>query len=108
VSELAPGWKGEVREALTRVLDPEVGFDVISMGLIRAITAEDDGGIAIAMTLTSPACPLGGQLVEEVAEAARQALDGAVGVTVSLVWEPPWGPGQMVPELRRVLGWDAS
>lgn len=106
MSTLPPGWQGEVREALSRVLDPEVGFDVVSMGLIRAITAEDDGGVSIAMTLTSPACPLSGQLVEEVSEATRQALGEAVSVTVSLVWEPPWGPAQMLPELRALLGWD--
>ncbi len=92
-----------VREILReRVLDPELGINVVDLGLIYDIQVGGDR-IAIDMTLTSPGCPLAGNLASQVEEAVRQAFAG-YDVEVSLVWEPRWTPDMMSEEVRRQFG----
>ncbi len=105
MSGVLPGWEDRVRDGLAAVLDPELGFDVVSLGLIRTITARD-GEVRIEMTLTSPGCPLSGQLIEEVTDVAHGLLGSAAAVTVALVWEPPWTPADLALDLREQLGWE--
>ena len=86
-----------VEIALRDVLDPEMGRSVVDLGLIYAITAAPDGGIAITMTTTTRGCPLAGFLKEAVAIAAG-AVGGITGVTVTLTYEPSWEPTMIAAE----------
>lgn len=92
-----------VREVLReRVYDPELGINVVDLGLIYDVLVEGDR-ILVDMTLTSPGCPLAGTLATQVEEALRQAFAGH-DVEVSLVWDPPWSPEMMSEEVRRQFG----
>lgn len=92
----------EVRGALKRVVDPEVGIDIVEMGLIYGIELGET--IRITMTLTSPACPTGTLLMEEAQQAVESIAPG-VKVEVVCVWEPPWEPERMSDKAKKTLGW---
>ncbi|RME32625.1 MAG: metal-sulfur cluster assembly factor [Gammaproteobacteria bacterium] len=92
-----------VREALAGVIDPELGIDVLALGLVYGIWASGEG-VLVEMTATSPACPMNDYLVAEAQRRIRQRLHGEVPVEVRLVWDPPWSPDRMTPEARRLLG----
>jgi len=93
-----------VRGALRRVIDPEVGINVVDLGLVYDVRVED-GNVGVAMTMTTPACPLGEILTEQAEAAIRQQVPGAGSVTVDLVWEPPWRPAMMSDAAKAQLGW---
>ncbi|RIH86781.1 metal-sulfur cluster assembly factor [Calidithermus roseus] len=93
----------QARHLLTQVYDPELGLDVVNLGLIYDIRVEPPAA-HVQMTLTTPGCPLH----ESMQEAVRRALSGLPGieaVTVELVWSPPWTPARLSPEARKALGW---
>ncbi|MBS2965161.1 metal-sulfur cluster assembly factor [Actinocrinis puniceicyclus] len=92
-----------VRLLLHDVIDPELGVNIVDLGLIYDLSA-DDAGVLIRMTLTTPGCPLGGYLDDEVRRALAQ-LPGRPPVRVELVWDPPWGPELMTDAAKRALGW---
>jgi metal-sulfur cluster biosynthetic enzyme len=92
-----------VLAALREVIDPEVGVNIVDMGLVIGIAASAHR-IEVALTMTSPACPLGEGIVED-AEDRLRALPGVEQVEVRLVWVPPWRPERMSPEAQRLLGW---
>jgi metal-sulfur cluster biosynthetic enzyme len=93
----------DIREALRRVVDPEIGVNIVDLGLVYRI--EVDGARAqITMTMTSPACPLADYLKNLVRSAIRQHVPDVVGVEIHLEWEPPWDPEMMSDEARRQLG----
>lgn len=91
-------------QALHDVIDPEVGLDIVSLGLVYAVTAAA-GELDVELTMTTPACPLGDQIVED-AERRLAALDGVRSARVELVWDPPWTPDRMSPEAKQMLGWN--
>lgn len=97
----------KVREALKSVVDPELFVNVVDLGLIYNIQIEEqpDGKskVGIEMTMTSPACPAGPQLLSQSQDAVRR-LDGVGEVDVRLVMEPPWTPDRMTEEARDQLG----
>ena len=93
-----------VRDALREVIDPELGIDVVSLGLVYDVKV-DGGRAEVVMTMTSPACPLGEQLTGDAEAAIRRALPEATGVEVRLVVFPPWTPDRMTAEAKRRLGW---
>ena len=91
-----------VRKALRQVKDPEIGINIIDLGLVYDVVVED-GEVHIRMTLTSPGCPVGPQIMGDADQAARM-LDGVTGVEVELVWEPFWTPEKIDPKVRAFLG----
>ena len=91
-----------VRKALRQVKDPEIGINIIDLGLVYNVEVED-GEVHIKMTLTSPGCPVGPQIMGDADQAARM-LDGVTGVEVELVWEPFWTPEKIDPKVRAFLG----
>lgn len=91
-----------VRQALRQVKDPEVGLNIIELGLVYAVDVAE-GDVAIKMTLTSPGCPAGGQIMDDVRNAAS-GLDGVKSVDLELVWEPYWTPERIDPKVRAILG----
>lgn len=100
----APDLADLAREALRGVIDPELGLDVVSLGLVYALEVRD-GEAFVDLTMTSAACPLGDHIVRE-AEAMLRAVPGLRASRVRLVWEPPWSPEKMEPDARHLLGWD--
>jgi len=92
----------EVRAVLRGVRDPELGINVVDLGLVYGIEVQGLR-ILVTMTLTTPACPRGSALVGEVERALRGAFVGHE-VEVSLVWEPHWTPERMAEDARRRLG----
>lgn len=93
------------RDALRTVIDPEMGIDVVELGLVYSIDVAVDGTVAVRMTMTSPACPLGEFLRESAECAIRDSLPDAPAVEVALVFEPPWTPDRISDTARRQLGW---
>ena len=88
--------------ALRNVWDPELGIDIVSLGLIYDIRVEDTG-LVVDMTLTTPGCPVSEQLPGEAAGALRCALP-QYPIRVDVVWEPPWSPERMSDEALGALG----
>ncbi|MEO5373281.1 MAG: metal-sulfur cluster assembly factor [Alphaproteobacteria bacterium] len=93
-----------VLEALRTVMDPEMGINIVDLGLVYGVDAAG-GGIRIDLTMTTAACPLGSFLAESAAAAVRDACPGVESVTVDLVWDPPWTPERMSDAARHQLGW---
>jgi metal-sulfur cluster biosynthetic enzyme len=95
-----------IREALRPIEDPELGFSLVDLGLIRAIDISPDGtAIRITMTLTTPFCPEGPMMVEAVKQAAA-GLPGVTQADVELVWDPPWDPKtEATEDVRNLLGY---
>jgi metal-sulfur cluster biosynthetic enzyme len=90
----------DVLEALRDVVDPELGINVVDLGLVYDVTVADDRTAIIDMTLTSAACPL----TDEIEDQARAALDGLVqDFRINWVWLPPWGPERITEDGREQL-----
>ena len=95
-----------VREALKQVVDPELFVNIIDLGLVYTVVVEpvgDKENIKIEMTMTSPACPAGPQLIGQ-SKQVLGALEGAGEVEVKLVMTPPWSPDLMTESARDQLG----
>ena len=92
----------DVREALRHVIDPEIGVNIVDLGLVYRIEVQD-AHVRIAMTMTSPACPLVDFLKDLVASAIRQRAPDVEQVDIIIEWEPPWDPGMMSDAARRQL-----
>lgn len=98
--------EAEIYDALRRVLDPEIGVNVVDLGLVYGVTIDGDD-VRVDLTMTTPACPLGDTLVRETETVLRDA--GVAGrVDVNVVWDPPWNPEMMSSAARDQLGWAAS
>lgn len=93
----------EVLEALTAVVDPELGVDVVNLGLVYAVTVEGSAA-RVRMTLTTPGCPLQATIEDQV-RARVASVPGIEGASVELVWDPPWTPLAITEEGKRQLGW---
>jgi metal-sulfur cluster biosynthetic enzyme len=97
----------DVRSAMKQVEDPELGINVVDLGLLYGVDISDEGFVRLEMTLTSMGCPLTEQILGD-SRAAIEPLDGVTGVEISWVWEPAWSPEQMTDEGRfmmKVMGY---
>ncbi len=95
---------GLVLEMLRSVIDPELGVNIVDLGLVYDVVIAAGSSVAIEMTLTTPGCPLGGFLDDEIRACLAQ-LPQVRDVAVRLVWEPPWEPTAMSEAAREQLGW---
>ena len=93
----------EVTEALTNVIDPELGLDFVELGLVYEVEVED-ATVNILFTLTSPGCPIGPQVSEQMKEFVGE-LDGVEEVVPSMVFTPPWTPEKMSEDAKFALGY---
>jgi metal-sulfur cluster biosynthetic enzyme len=93
----------EVREALTEVIDPELGLDFIELGLVYDVEIENEGDVYVTFTLTTPGCPIGPQVTEQMKEFVGD-LDGVTNVFPKLVFDPPWTPEMMSEDAKFALG----
>jgi metal-sulfur cluster biosynthetic enzyme len=96
--------ENEILQALRAVSDPEVGVNIVDLGLIYSIEPAGDR-VRIAMTMTTPACPMHSYLAEQVREAILCQFEDVTGVEVNLVWDPPWSPQMISERGQRELGW---
>jgi metal-sulfur cluster biosynthetic enzyme len=92
----------DVQEALTNVIDPELGLDFVELGLIYDIEVEE-GEVFVSFTLTSPGCPIGPQVSEQMEEFVGE-LDGVTGVYPKMTFTPAWTPERMSEEAKFALG----
>jgi metal-sulfur cluster biosynthetic enzyme len=92
----------DVRGALKTVKDPELGLDLVVLGLVYGIEI-DDAKVRATISLTSPFCPVAGQIVED-AKTAIQGLEGVEEAEVNLSFDPPWTPERISPLIRSSLG----
>ncbi|HKI93786.1 MAG TPA: metal-sulfur cluster assembly factor [Gemmatimonadales bacterium] len=91
-----------VRRALRAVKDPELNLNIMDLGLVYDVAVEG-GEVSISMTLTSPGCPSGPEILGESEEVVR-GLEGVEDVKIELVWEPYWTPERIDPRVRAFLG----
>lgn len=92
-----------VRKALRGVKDPELNLNIVDIGLVYDITVSEAGDVHVNMTLTSPGCPSGAEIVGDVKRTVED-LEGVNSTEVEIVWEPYWTPEKMDPRLRTLLG----
>lgn len=98
--------RDRVLEALCNVYDPELGVNVVDLGLIYGIEFHEGGNVLITMTLTTPGCPMHETIGENVG-AALATVPGVTGGEIRIVWTPPWDPSMMTQAGREELGfWD--
>ncbi|SRR6056297_1486813 len=93
----------QVMNALGNVYDMEIGFDVVSLGLIYNVDIDEENNVHVDMTLTTPMCPLAGMMVED-AKSKVSEVEGINEVDVELTFDPPWDPSKASEEVRRLLG----
>jgi metal-sulfur cluster biosynthetic enzyme len=93
-----------VRDALSLVDDPELGVDIVSLGLVYDIDVDDAGGVDVTFTLTSMGCPIGPMIEQDVVGAAGR-IEGVTSVRPHLVFEPPWSPERMTDDVKFALGY---
>lgn len=97
----------EIRTAMKQVEDPELGVNIVDLGLLYNVNKDDAGNVVLDMTLTSMGCPLTEKIIED-SRAALMPLDGVETVDVNWVWDPPWTPDAMTEEgkfLMKVMGY---
>ncbi len=92
-----------VLEALKVVYDPEIPFNIVDLGLIYELNLNEKGEVKVKMTVTSPGCPVGPWLLDEVRNACL-SVPGITKVDVELVFDPPWTPEMMSEEAHKMLG----
>jgi metal-sulfur cluster biosynthetic enzyme len=92
----------DVENALTNVIDPELGLDFVELGLIYGIEVEG-GNVHVTFSLTSPGCPIGPQVSEQIDEFVSE-LEGVETVESSMVFTPPWTPERMSEDAKFALG----
>ncbi len=96
-----PVTQERIYEALRQIIDPELGINLVDLGLIYDVQTRD-GEVAIRMTLTTRGCPLHGSIVQAVERVVRQ-LAGVVAAHAEVVWEPRWNPDMISPEGKQAL-----
>ena len=93
----------DVQDALTNVIDPELGLDFVELGLIYEIEI-DEGRVHVTFTLTAPGCPIGPEVAEQIEEFVSE-LEGVESVSSTMVFTPPWTPDRMSDDAKFALGY---
>jgi metal-sulfur cluster biosynthetic enzyme len=93
----------EITEALSNVIDPELGLDFVELGLIYGVDI-DAGTVEVTFTLTTPACPIGPQVSEQIVEFVSE-IDGVQQVIPTMTFSPPWTPDRMSEDAKFALGY---
>lgn len=100
VKELPADKYDQILDAMKNIIDPEIGVNIVDLGLIYGLQESEDGALLINMTLTSAGCPLTDVIEEQTAE----ALDGVVDAfRINWVWMPPWGPEKITEDGREMM-----
>ena len=102
LADAKPPTSDQVKLALRKVKDPELNLNIVDLGLVYDITV-DEADVQIDMTLTSPGCPAGPQIMNDV-ERVVKAIPGVGELTINLVWQPFWSPDRIEPRVRNYMG----
>lgn len=94
----------DVRDALSRVMDPEAGMNIVDLGLVYGIDIAPSG-VKVSLTMTSAACPMAEMIVDDAHGQLVAALPPGTPIDVELVWDPPWTPQRMSEVARSMFGW---
>lgn len=100
-----PAMAERALEALRAVVDPEMGMDVVDLGLVYGVQA-DERRLSVEMTMTSATCPMADAIVRDAQAVLGQSLPELEEIEVELVWDPPWTPAMMSDEARAFFGWE--
>lgn len=95
----------DVREALHDVIDPEVGMNIVDLGLVYGVEVSADK-LHVDLTMTTPACPMGEMIFDDAQQALEAIAPAGVEIELNLVWDPPWGPEKMSEHAREHFGWN--
>jgi metal-sulfur cluster biosynthetic enzyme len=93
----------DVTDALREVIDPELGLDFVELGLIYGVELDAEGVVKVTYTLTSPGCPIGPQVAEQIDEFVSE-LEGVSAVQSEMTFSPPWTPERMSEDAKFALG----
>lgn len=97
--------EASVTELLREVIDPELGINIVDLGLLRGVAVAPGGAVRVVTTLTTPACPLGPYISEEITDLLSQVTT-ITDVEVEVVWSPPWDADRdMTEHAKQMLGW---
>lgn len=95
-----------IDQALRQVIDPEIGINIVDLGLVYSMAVEGKR-VRVVMTMTTPACPMHSYLTEQARAALREQLPAAAAIELELTWDPPWRPEMMSSAARKMLGWSS-
>lgn len=95
----------EIYDALKTVIDPEIGINIIDLGLVYKIEYSEERGVEIELTLSTKGCPMGDVIMENIGKAIHEKFPG-IKMDLKLVWEPAWSPDFVTPEGKAALGLD--
>lgn len=93
----------QLLDTLKQVIDPELMINIVDLGLVYSVNADEEGKVFVEMTLTSPACPAGPQIINQ-SKMALEQLEGVNEASITLVMSPPWSPERMTDDARDQLG----
>jgi metal-sulfur cluster biosynthetic enzyme len=93
----------EVNDALREVIDPELGLDFVELGLIYGVEVDAEGAVKVTYSLTSPGCPIGPQVAEQIEEFVSE-IEGVSSVESEMTFTPPWSPDRMTEDAKFALG----
>lgn len=93
-----------ILKSLSEIIDPEVGVNIVDLGLIYQITIIQSR-IVVTMTMTSPTCPMGEMLMDEIKQTLSKTIPEKMFLDIELVWSPPWSPSMMSDRAKQSLGW---
>ncbi|HZP26972.1 MAG TPA: metal-sulfur cluster assembly factor [Dehalococcoidia bacterium] len=100
-----PATADDVREVLKTINDPEINYNIVDLGLVYNIEVDDQGSAHVLMTLTTPACPIGPMIMEQINENVS-LLPGIKEVDIEFTFSPLWNPGMMTDDAKEDLGID--
>lgn len=96
--------ESDIQDALRQVLDPDVGVNIVDLGLVHRVQVANDG-IAVDLIMTTPACPQSAFIQDEAERVVRTAAKDAVTVTVQVLDSPFWEPSRMSESAKKIMGW---
>ncbi len=96
--------KEQVYDAIRNVIDPEVGFNLVEMGLIYDAIIDDECNVKVVMTLSTQGCPLHQMMTQWVKDAVEMRVEGVKNVEVEVVWEPQWNISMAEESVKKALG----
>ena len=94
----------DVRAVLHSVIDPEVGMNIVDLGLVYGVEVSANK-LRVDLTMTTPACPMGGMILDDAQQALATLAPDGVEIDLNLVWDPPWSPDKMSEHARKHFGW---
>ena len=97
----------EARIVLHGVLDPEVGMNIVDLGLVYGVNITDNK-LQVDLTMTTPACPMSGMIIDDARQVLKALIPDSAEIEINLVWEPTWVPAMMTAHARQHFGWDES